>query len=285
MRAADLPGMPRGERGQALPFMLVWILVAVAFIAATVTVGQAVNRRSGLQLLADAGAYTGATTMAVGLNSLAKVNRELIRLWDRTDLILTDGVPCPISDATVQVYDELARELGHTYESLNRRWQSHPAGEAKRVTYFNIYDLFPGERQAAFRMGETDRQMGLSLQRDANVLVPSVRETRFKVWACTYLKVVQPRAHEFEVHYRRSGREVQSFAWVVRSPVGTPLLGASLFGPDAMPPMVAAAVAKPVGGSIEDGRPTYVSKMIALSQVGVRQVRDGVPRALHHVRH
>ena len=44
------------------------------FVGTMVNVGQAINRRMALQIAADAGAWTGATNMAIGMNALADVN-------------------------------------------------------------------------------------------------------------------------------------------------------------------------------------------------------------------
>lgn len=288
--AALAPRAARGgrlddERGQALPFLLVWMVLALALIAMTLAVGQAASRRMGLQLLADAGAYTGASNMAVGMNALARINRELISLWAQSRPRFMNGVPCQVSDEGVLAYDQLARDLGLAYERLNARWYSQPASEARRVSTFNLYDLFPGERHRAFSLGETDRQAGLIRERDPDVLVRSTRDYLVLTWACTRGSWPEPRVHQFARHFRRAERRVTAFAWVVRAPAGAALLGPQFFGPLAVPAMGAAGVAKAVGGSIEDGHPTYVAKMIPLAAVGVRSVRDGVPRAKRPVTH
>ena len=62
------------ERGQSTPFFLCFLVLMTVMVGTMVNVGQAINRRMALQILADAGAWTGATNMAIGLNGLAEVN-------------------------------------------------------------------------------------------------------------------------------------------------------------------------------------------------------------------
>lgn len=282
-RASEHP-LLTNERGQALAFLLIWMIPAIALVAMTVGIGQAVSRRAALQLLTDASAYTGATAMAVGMNALAKVNRELLRLWDRSEPFFENGVPCIVSDQAVDLYDGIAKDLGEAYEQLNEHWQEQPTYEAQRLANYNLQDLFPGESQGRFTQGEADRSLGLRLQRDPGVLVVSSRDFEPRTWFCTRGWHVEYRSHRFARHYVKSSA-VTSFAWVVQAPPGRALLAEQFFGPAAVPAMRAAAVAKPVGGSIEHGRATYVSKMIPLDTVGVRTVRTGVPGVRRPVTH
>ncbi len=173
------------ESGQVLPFLLVWILLALLLLSVVVAIGQAVNRQSGLQrLLADAGLHRcldhGRWPERIG-----QINRELIKVWERMEPAFSHGAPCAESDQALPLYLGLARDLGLAYEQLNDRWQAHPRGEAGRVTTFNLFDLFPGEPHAAFRLAETDRQLNLARQRDADVLIASTRLRERREWVCT----------------------------------------------------------------------------------------------------
>ena len=48
-----------------------------------------------------------------------------------------------------------------------------------------------------------------------------------------------------------------SFVWVVEAPEARPIFNPfDVFGDDAIPSMLAAAAAKPVGGTIEEGEAT-----------------------------
>ena len=62
------------ERGQSTPFFLCFLVLMTVMVGTMVNVGQAINRRIALQIAADAGAWTGATNMAIGMNALAEVN-------------------------------------------------------------------------------------------------------------------------------------------------------------------------------------------------------------------
>src|SRR5580704_10285316 len=69
------------ERGQSTAFVASMLFVMMLFVAVVANVGQAVNRRIALQIVADAGAYTGASIMATGLNQLAFWNAALQYTW------------------------------------------------------------------------------------------------------------------------------------------------------------------------------------------------------------
>ena len=60
--------------------------------------------------------------------------------------------------------------------------------------------------------------------------------------------------------------ETISFVWVVRAPEAKAIFNPfDVFGDDAIPAMTAAAHAKPVGGTIEDGTDEYRVKMEPLT--------------------
>ena len=71
----------RDERGQMTALVLPLLFVLVLFVAVVANVGQAVNRRIALQVLADTTAYTGGSVMATGMNHLAYWNRQLQRAY------------------------------------------------------------------------------------------------------------------------------------------------------------------------------------------------------------
>ena len=56
----------RSQRGQSTALVITMLMVFVIFTSMVVNVGQAVNRRIALQMVADAGAFTGGTRMAEG---------------------------------------------------------------------------------------------------------------------------------------------------------------------------------------------------------------------------
>lgn len=125
------------------------LFVMVLFVAVVVDVGQAVNRRIGLQIVADAGAFTGATNMAVGLNNIAYWNKWIQTFWTGlsyfTGGFFISPFPCEANDAAVNVYKGLRAGLGVAIATVNMAYMVRPAMEARRVSEYNIADLFPGE--------------------------------------------------------------------------------------------------------------------------------------------
>jgi Flp pilus assembly protein TadG len=69
------------ERGQTFVFVLTILFALFLIVAMSVNIGQAVNRRIMLQIAADAGAFTGASEMARGMNTIAEVNLRIQRAW------------------------------------------------------------------------------------------------------------------------------------------------------------------------------------------------------------
>ena len=59
------------EAGQTTALVCAMLFTLVMFVALVANVGQLVNRRVSLQLLADGGAWIGATVQAVQLNHYA----------------------------------------------------------------------------------------------------------------------------------------------------------------------------------------------------------------------
>jgi hypothetical protein len=272
--------MPSNQRGAVLPATLLWILFIMTVLAATHAVGQAVARRAALQHAVDAAAYTGASAMAVGMNALARINDSIRRQWPLALAASTSGVPCVASGYLTALYDVRVAALSLTYIRLNSSWRDIPAAEARRVSNFNLNDLFPFE--GGFTMGETDRELGLVMQRDREVLVRSRQETTQRDWTCT---IPTPpyqlaRSHNFRSYFVKSDRQVKAFAWVMRAPAAEPQLGAGLFSLPVVPPMKAAAAAKPIAGTIKTGDASYVAKMVPLSSVGITVVSGG--RHVHH---
>src|SRR6202023_1383901 len=63
------------------------------------------------------------------------------------------------------------------------------------------------------------------------------------------------------------GDKVTSFVWIVRAAATRAFLFDSFFGGNAIPEMKAVAVAKPTGGSIEEGRQDYIVKLMPVATV------------------
>src|SRR4051795_7604155 len=71
----------RSQRGQSTALIITMLMVFVIFTSMVVNVGQAVNRKIALQLVADAGAFTGGTRMAEALNYISYANGVIQDWW------------------------------------------------------------------------------------------------------------------------------------------------------------------------------------------------------------
>jgi hypothetical protein len=283
---------PRGTRGQASAMVICFLFLLILFVAVVVDVGQAVNRRVALQLVADTGAFTGATAMAVQLNAMARWNKQIQDDWvaltratlgfGTEDLGggLTRYPQCPVSDVAVATYDRRRLLLGAKYDTVNKAVRK-AFTEAARLSFDNALDLFPGE--TAFDYAESDSAPDTALQRGRSEreLMPSEQvpngtapvspgalsnSRRHADWECiepSPAPHIESRSADFDVWFRKvPGTPVQYFAFRASAPPTRGLMFDEVLGPNAMPVMKAAAVAKPVGGSIEKGEPEYLAKMV-----------------------
>jgi hypothetical protein len=134
----------RSERGQTTALVCAMLFTLTMFVALVVNVGQMVNRRVALQLIADAGAWSGATVQAVQLNHYAFWSRLTQNAYKNAS-----GVSfgfrvseCWSGVAAVGMFEYaqsgMARAIANFY------------GKAYDAAYsnsmFNIDDLFPKER-------------------------------------------------------------------------------------------------------------------------------------------
>lgn len=276
----------RDASGQTFVFVLTSLFTLFLIVGVSMNVGQAVNRRIMLQIAADAGAFTGASEMARGLNTIARLNRRIQRAWGGMT-IATAGFtfpPCSASDLGTRAYGVARWNLGQLIRLVNIGYGLRAASEARRITEYNGLDMFPFEQ---LQMGESDSQSGIGPQRPLSQLVDLLEVedgtwpnalalaagSRNRRWLCWGgFPPVSTRSQSFDLWYRAdSDRMPISFAWVVKAPARSARVFDAFFGPRAIPEMAAAAVAKPVGGDIRLGRDTYVVKMMP-----VRQIRPSV---------
>ena len=284
--------MRNSERGQSTALVTSMLMVMMLFVGVVVDVGQAVNRRIGVQIVADTGAYTGAAVMATGLNQLAYWNARLQDAWAAfTALHITAFAgrfsECDYADAVENLYSVAWNGFNAAFQLVNYVYANYPYMEAKRVSLYNINDLFPGEA-ANFEFSEwsTSTEDGIIWpQRDFLTLMsvddvpdgtsPSgfVPGTISSKKSLTYVCGSFPpprleiRDRDYKVWYEKADDTVKYFVWIVKAPRTKALLFDSLFGGDIIPAMKAAAVAKPVGGEIKGGDSDYVTKMELLSKV------------------
>jgi hypothetical protein len=283
--------------------VIVMLWVFILFIALVANVGQAVNRRIALQVVADAGAFTGATKMAEGLNYMAWANGVIQDQWALTTdawAAATVGsiADCSVYDGINNGFNVASDAMTVSMEAINYTYGGtfNPIGlvkgEAKRVSEYNANDLFPGEKldyseyDLSMETGFIRPHRGLlsllDIQRVKNGTNPNTKYpavwplgkgsvqrygqvcTR-KVWG---VPVPWYKRWDFHVWWRKSDTDTKYFAWVVTAPARSLLIFDALFGgPKGLPQMKAAAVARPVGGSIALAHPTYVAEMMPVKKV------------------
>jgi hypothetical protein len=301
MRSASAAGrLWRGERGQVFAFVATILFGMFLFAAASINIGQAVTRRILLQMTADAGAFTGATVMAQGLNTIAQQNLRIQRAWGAmaTATAAFTLPPCLASDMGTAFYGVASGRLAYMIRRLNTAYGQRASAEARQVTEYNAVDLFPSERLA---MGESHGPSGIRRQRPDGRLVdleqvphgtmvaPGVASPtpgyRQWTWSCLSIPALEPRTGVFQLWYRAKRSSMpMAFVWTVTAPATSARAFDTFFGPMAIPEMTAAAVARPVGGEIALGRSLYVAKMTPLRNV-VARVYDSYFRRQRSVSH
>jgi hypothetical protein len=286
---------PNGERGQTTPFFLCFLVVMTMFVGLIVNVGQAVNRRMALQIAADAGAWTGATNMAIGMNALAEVND-----WRRdVEPLISVGLPAVgwlgLSDVVITIWEVATTIINFVDLGVQVGYAKIPYDHASLVTWYNNQDLFPGEQlrwYEGFRPGFlssggdlVSAEMPFAKSReticqeqpfltDSFIFLPCVVDeepiyrTQFYTVPCFPFGQC-PRTYRYVKWWKKSSFEA-AFIWVVQAPATRPHYNPfGLFGDDAIPEMTAVALAKPVGGTIESGSDDYRVKFAPLSKASV----------------
>jgi hypothetical protein len=285
----------RGERGQSTPFFLCFLAVMLMFIGLIVNVGQAVNRRIALQIAADAGAWTGATNMAIGMNALADVNqwRRDIRPLIKPGLWVAG--PIGLSGVVITIWEVATTIINFVDMGIQLGYAKIPYDEASRVTWYNTQDLFPGEQlrwYEGFRPGllsngpdEISNEMPFNKSRPTACAEQPFLTDSFPFLPClvdedpiddSILYTVPcfpfgqcPQVYDYIQWWEKDPLEI-SFIWVVEAPTAKPIYNPlGLFGDDAIPRMLAASHAKPVGGTIESGDAEYRVKFVPLSKASM----------------
>lgn len=282
--------------------VLVMLWVLILFVALVANVGQAVNRRIALQVVADSGAYTGATKMAEGLNYMAHANGVIQDFWGMAtwawagNMVLPPGGTCAgftgINNAYKGVYYAMyapMQTINFTYGGLGS-----PFGivrmEAERVSNYNAADLFPGE-QLEYHEMDFSSDVAIGPSRDFGVLmsledVPDGTDanTKYSPWPplgpgsdkqitqpcwqmCGLVPCFIPNTWSFPVWQQRDGSDTRYFVWIATAPATRALIFDQFFGPNAIPQMKAVGVARPMGGSIKEGTPKYVAQMMPARRV------------------
>ncbi|MEW5982528.1 MAG: pilus assembly protein TadG-related protein [Acidobacteriota bacterium] len=280
------------EDGQTFVFVATILFGLIVLVSTVINVGQAVNRRVFLQMAADAGAFTGATEMARGMNTLAERNRRIQRGWATLSRVIGKWyMPCLISGRATASFGSGQAAEARIIDAVNAGYGARAVSEAGRVTHYNIGDLFPdryaGQERVTFTEG--DAALGVGPQRPRGRVVdleevpqgtspkaaggPAAnRRLRYTCLVFRPGPVRVSRTASVGLWFRKKeGTPPVAFVWVVKAPATGARVFDELFGPNLIPEMTAVAAAKPVGGNIEKGEATYVTKMIP-----VRDLLGGV---------
>ncbi|MBI2834477.1 MAG: pilus assembly protein [Acidobacteria bacterium] len=286
-----------GQTTAMVTAMLFALILAVSVVA---NVGQAINRRVALQMVADAGAFTGATCMSVGLNNMAKINRWIHYAWTAYTWALVGctiaGATCKCFNGATSAYNATWNAFNAMYQVISKGFSALPYDEARRVSEYNVADLFPGEKSK------------FKYQEYSTPADPMWQETMIPLWKRDLLDVMSTKEvpdgsypkdlpavfgsfksrtipcvdfigpipypsvttlNPSGVWYEKDGTDTKYFVWIVTSPATKAFMFDNLFGPNAIPKMRAVGVAKPVGGEIKTGENDYVTKMVPVSKAMV----------------
>lgn len=296
MRPASARRLAFEERGQTFPFVVTLLLALFLIVATVINVGQAINRRIFLQMLADAGAFTGATELARGMNTIARLNGRIQQAWSGLTFA-TMGftvTACLASDTGVAGYGTVHGATTTLVDLVNQGYGRRAADEAASITRYNAEDLFPGER---LQMGEQDPATGLSSRRPSGRAVdleevPAGTAPVYRAlspartsatWTC-FGPLPQARSAAFRLWYQKQDTNPISFVWVVKAPPSRARFFDSFFGPYLIPEMTAASAARPVGGEIKKADAAYVAKFVPVREMlgSIWDSRLQRPRAILH---
>jgi hypothetical protein len=233
--------------------------------------------------------------MAIGMNGLAKVND-----W-RHDIEPIAGVGVPLAgfvgldDVMQQIFEVATTIINFVDMGIQIGYTKIPYDEAARVTWYNNQDLFPGEQlrwYEGFRPGVisdgsdtvSDEVPFSKSRRTVCMDQPFLDETIFVLPCLVDIEPIKntvyyvepcfpfgycPTSYTYVKWYEKT-EEVISFVWVVEAPEAKPIFNPfDVFGDDAIPAMRAAAHAKPLGGTIEDGTAEYRVKLEPLSSAAM----------------
>lgn len=291
-----LRALAAARAGQTTPFFLCFLAVMLLFLALVINLGQAVNRRMALQIIADSGAWAGATDVAIGLNKLSELNGYRHDIWPIASVGMPIFGPIQRLDKTVhEVWNAITTVINVLDMAVNVGFTKRAYDSARHASIYNLNDLFPGELYTSFRMDEgmsdtfggiSDAEMPLLKSRqtvcyahlDDTVdppglpaypcLIPeeAVEETLVYV-GCEFFGpfyVCYPVFWTLTKWYKRDDNDTATFVWVVQAPPVDPFFNPFNLFTGAIPSMTAAAAARPVGGNFEEGDDDYRVRMVPL---------------------
>jgi Putative Flp pilus-assembly TadE/G-like len=281
------------ETGQTTLFVLCSFFVFFMFFALVANVGQAVNRRVMLQMVADAGAFTGASAQATGLNTISEFNGIISTAWDVTQALMLYFTFqfCGVDDVITNIYKVIEGVMSVLIQVTNHAGAVWSIMQAEMVTRINIAQMFPdgsvhSPLQSFGSLLSSPSSIGTGVSHIANMqkawpslfsdlsLVRIEQETVTKNWICyTPPFSLSSKSGSFNLPWKKkqSDEVTRFYWWVTADPVDALVLPKKSwmpFGFPQVPAMTAVALAKPVGGDVDGGNGSkYVAKMIPLSVI------------------
>jgi hypothetical protein len=160
----------RDQRGQTMAMAVVVLFGMCILVAVVANIGQVVNRKVALQIVADTGAFTGASKMAEGMNYLAYGNAWMQSIygywtyaWTATAVLTVDD--CEALDGVTGFFNGVFWVFRAPFEFYNAAYANLPYMEARKVSVANVNELFPGEgnrfRFAEVELGDIGSDPGL----------------------------------------------------------------------------------------------------------------------------
>jgi hypothetical protein len=284
----------RDEKGQTTLFVLCSFMVFFMLFALVANVGQAVNRRVMLQMVADAGAFTGASTQATTFNNISYFNDLIDTAWTVTQVLMLGFTfqYCGVDTAITTAYKAIETALSILIRVSNHAGAAWALMEAEMVTKQNIRDLFPDgsvhtplESFGGLLSSPSSVGMGASHIINLQKAWPSLfsgfatvrieQESVDKYWVCySYPVNIEFKNDTFNLPWEKTDDDevTRFYWWVTADPVDALVLPKKPwmpFGFPQVPAMTAVALAKPVGGDVAPGGrgDKYVAKLIPLATI------------------
>jgi hypothetical protein len=290
------------ESGQTTFFVLCSFMTFFMFFALVANVGQAVNRRVLLQMVADAGAFSGASAQATALNTIAEFNDIIDTSWDVTTVLMLGWTIqyCGVDEVITRIYQAIEIIMSTLIRVTNHGGAAWSIMEAEMVTRENIRQLFPDgsvhsplDSFPSLLSSPGGGGLGASHIYNLNQAWPSLfsgvqlvrlkQKTATRAWTCySYPVTFQGKSRDFNLSWEKEDDDevTRFYWWVTADPVDVlvlPRTASMPFGFPQLPAMTAVALAKPVGGDIEPGGEgaNYVARMVPLSIIDAKFLNLG----------
>lgn len=290
------------ESGQTTFFVLCSFFTFFMFFALVANVGQAVNRRVLLQMVADTGAFSGASAQASALNTISTFNKVIDDAFDVTTVLMLGWTIqyCGLDEVITRIYQGIETIMSTLIRVTNHGGAAWAIMEAEMVTRANIRHLFPdgtvhSPLDSFPSLLSSPSSMGTGASHIYNInqawpaLFSGVQLVRLKqkdvtkYWTCySYPFTFQAKSRNFKLSWEKENDDevTRFYWWVTADPVDVlvlPKTATMPFGFPQLPQMTAVALAKPVGGDIEPGGEgaKYVARMVPLSIIDAKFLNLG----------